>query len=106
MLQRRITPGAVTTITYASTVRQTGVFTSLPADSNGDGIARADDIAAMVACCLRGGCAVPTPYQCDIDQSGGIDAADILRLIDLLNGAGEFTRAWNMAVVHDLGECD
>jgi hypothetical protein len=105
-LERRITPGAVTRITYASPTPQTGTFTSLPGDSNSDGVSAADDIAAMVHCCLIGGCATPSAYRCDINHSGGIDSADMLRVIDLHNGAGEFTRAWQNAQAHDHGECD
>jgi hypothetical protein len=30
-------------------------------------------------------------YNCDLDHSGTTTAQDLVRLIDLLNGAGEFT---------------
>jgi hypothetical protein len=53
------------------------------------------DIVAMSACCLNEFC-VPAygEYSCDIDHSGTTTAADLVRLLDLLNGAGEFTRPW------------
>ena len=107
-LNRRITPGAVTKITYTpdSDPPSTGTFISLPADSNADGVANTVDILALIDCCLNLVCTPPYgDYSCDIDQSLVVNSADILRLIDLLNGAGAFDRAWNLTTVHDEGEC-
>jgi hypothetical protein len=98
-LNRRITPGAVTTLTYTpdAGAASTGTFTSLPADSNADGLSNTADILSLIDCCLNGVC---TPawgdYSCDIDQSLVVNSADILRLIDLLNGAGQFVQPWNL----------
>ena len=49
------------------------------------------DIGSLIDCCLNETC-TPTwgIYSCDIDRSGKVGAADLLRLIDLLNGAGAF----------------
>ncbi|UCE59544.1 MAG: hypothetical protein JSU63_19135 [Phycisphaerales bacterium] len=107
VLDRRITPGGVTKITYTDNngIKHTGKFTSLPADVSADGISNTDDILSLIDCCLNEVC---TPawgiYSCDIDHSGVVNTADILRTIDLLNGAGSF-RSWNLATPHDDGEC-
>ncbi|UCE60987.1 MAG: hypothetical protein JSU63_04395 [Phycisphaerales bacterium] len=99
-LNRRISPGAVTTLTYTpdAGAASTGTFTSLPADSSADGVSNTADILSLIDCCLN---AVCTPawgvYSCDIDQSAVVNTADILRLIDLLNGAGQFVQPWNLA---------
>lgn len=109
-LDRRITPGAVTTVTYASTSDNTivtGRFTSLPADSSNSGVSSTADILSLIDCCLNQVCEPPFGiYSCDIDHSQVHNTADILRLIDLLNGAGQFAREWNLAMVDDNGECD
>jgi len=93
-LLRRITPGAVTTITYESTVPQTGTFTSLPADSDESGDSSTADIAALIACCYNGGCPSPSKYSCDIDHSGSITGEDALRLVDLLSDVEVFKGPW------------
>jgi hypothetical protein len=118
-LQRRITPGALTEITYKSWSGATevaGEFTSLPGDTGADGISgthsgndeipRTEDITVLFNCCLNETC---TPafgnYSCDIDHSGDATSADILRLIDVLNGAGEFLMPWDGQSPHNDGEC-
>ncbi|UCE60885.1 MAG: hypothetical protein JSU63_03870 [Phycisphaerales bacterium] len=107
-LMRRITPGAVSTITYTDRTGsvQTGTFVSLPGDSNADGVSNTADILSLIDCCLNLVC---TPahgdYSCDIDHSAAVNSADILRLIDLLNGAGHFFMPWNLASPYDGGEC-
>ena len=110
ILSHPITPGAVTVITYESTSGNTvdkARFTSLPADSNADGVSCSGDILRLIDCCLNEVCEPPFGiYSCDIDQSEVTNSADILRLIDLLNGAGQFIREWNFAEPHDHGECD
>ncbi|UCE60794.1 MAG: hypothetical protein JSU63_03395 [Phycisphaerales bacterium] len=107
-LLRRITPGAVSKVTYTDDggSRHTGTFVSLPADSSADGVSNTADILSLIDCCLNAVCVPPWGiYSCDIDQSLVVNTADILRLIDLLNGAGQFTRRWNLASPHDNGEC-
>ncbi|UCE59602.1 MAG: hypothetical protein JSU63_19430 [Phycisphaerales bacterium] len=107
-LNRRITPGAVTKVTYTpvSDPVSAGTFVSLPADSNGDGVSNTSDILSLIDCCLNAVC-TPTHglYSCDIDQSEIVNTADILRLIDLLNGAGQFVKPWNLESEYDGGEC-
>ncbi|UCE62286.1 MAG: M4 family metallopeptidase [Phycisphaerales bacterium] len=106
-LARGLTPGAVTKITYqGNTASATGSFTSLPADSNADGLSNTSDILSLIDCCLNEVCTPPyDKYSCDIDRSDVVNTADILRLIDLLNGAGAFLRGWNLESPYDGGEC-
>ncbi len=113
--ERRITPGAVTKITYTSwsgATEETGIFTSLPGDTGADGTSgyagglATRDVITLVACCLNQSCTPPfDEYSCDIDHSGAVTGADVLRLIDLLNGSGEFLRMWDGQSAHDDGEC-
>lgn len=62
----------------------------LPADVMNDRVAGAQDIAALAA--NLDGEVVPAfrPWQCDADRSGVCGPADILRAVDLLNGAAAF----------------
>lgn len=96
-LLRAITAGAVTTIRYArssSEVRyifqpgnvdgpDTGGSPSSTDFSNGD------DVTRLIACLGQNPLAYCNTYVMDINQSGGHTAADVLALIDLLNGAAE-----------------
>jgi hypothetical protein len=100
-LRRPISAGGVTTITYQADggASYTGTFTFHPANVNGDGLADADDVATLVACCLNQVCEPglspeEKPYRCDIDRSGNITPADMLRAIDLLNGGDQYAE-WN-----------
>jgi hypothetical protein len=95
-LNRPITAGAVTTLTYRSYdgTETTASFTSHPANVNADSYAAPTDILALLD---RLNNVRPVPwglYSCDLDHSGVCDQVDILCLIDLLNGAAALT-AWN-----------
>jgi hypothetical protein len=98
-LARPVTAGAVTTVTYTdhSCGSTVGAFTSHPANVNGDGVADGADVTAFVGCCLNQQCtpemSAQKTYRCDIDQNGTIAPTDLLREIDLLNGA-ETHNAW------------
>lgn len=95
-LDRPITPGAVTTISYYGDEGSTGTgrFTSHPGNVDGDGEAGPADIAALIDH-LDGVDPLPWGlYGCDVDHSGDCGPGDVLRVIDLLNGAGEFV-PWN-----------
>lgn len=88
-LSRIIGPGAWTTITHAAT--GAGVRIGyLPGDANADGLACPIDILAIID--NLSGQVDPTfeMCQCDIDRSEVCASADILRLIDLLNGADAY----------------
>ena len=92
-LDRPITAGALTELTYtsATSVSQTGQFWALPGDTDGNKTCDPADIDAWLGCMNSGVCA---EWQTDINRSGVTNAQDLLRLIDLLNGAHAFT-AWN-----------
>ena len=62
----------------------------LPADASQDGLSAASDINALInSINLVPGFVLPL-HATDINRSGQVNGQDILRLIDLLNGAGEF----------------
>lgn len=95
VLDRPITTNAITTIEYAGGGDWVQ-FTSHPANVNANAMADADDVAAFTDCCLDATCEPPaTPVNCDIDRSGAATLADLLTLIDLLNGADTFDPAEN-----------
>jgi hypothetical protein len=90
-LVRPIAAGEVGTLSYTSytgATAVTGVFTSHPADTDGDGTSAPADILAVIDS-LNG--VVPLPdARGDVDRDGTQAPADILRVIDLLNGAAAF----------------
>lgn len=92
-LQRPITPGAVTTITYVGSGAM-GTFVAHPSNVNSDSAAAPSDILDLVD--NLNGVRIPplNIWQCDIDRSSVCLPADILTEIDLLNGANGF-RVWN-----------
>ena len=97
MLARPITPGEITSITYTDGLgtASTGCFAAHPGNVNGDGAADPDDISALIDV-LNGDALSPWGiYSEDIDHSGRLTPADLLRGIDLLNGAGPFAPGWN-----------
>ncbi|MFQ5590438.1 MAG: hypothetical protein ACE5HE_04665 [Phycisphaerae bacterium] len=96
-LNRRISPGAITQISYAGapTGTRKGTYVSLPGDSNGDHIADSRDLATLVNCCLDGSCTPPHGvYSCDINHSGLTTSEDLVRQVDLFNAGGAFTTSW------------
>lgn len=91
-LARPITPGAVTRIAYnpCGGPPQVATFIFHPSNVNGDSTAAPVDVISIINC-LNG---LPPKENCpwgihsmDIDQSGVFGPSDILRVIDLLNGA-------------------
>lgn len=93
-LQRAIAHGEVATITYDNTALNgstvvAATFIYHPADvNNGDHTSNADDISALIES-LDGTTPLPNE-RADVNRDGQQGPADILRLIDLLNGAGAF----------------
>ena len=64
---------------------------TVPANANQDAISNASDITAIInAINLVPGFVLPI-YAADMNRSDVVNGQDILRLIDLLNGAGEFS---------------
>ncbi len=92
-----LTPGTATRVTYTSTsgcTDETATFTAHPGDVNADGQSNARDILALVDCCLNKVCTPPHGNaSCDINRSQFSNATDLIRLIDLLNGAAGY-RPW------------
>jgi hypothetical protein len=93
VLHHAISAGGVTTIGYAAgsdVVR----YIAHPANTNADSASTPLDILFLINC-LNG---VQTPphglYSLDIDHGGLPGPTDILRTIDLINGAGAFD-PWN-----------
>ena len=99
-------PGTLTEITYWSDlgIMFTGSFAYLPGDVNGDRLTAIGDINALIDC-LNYTVAPPCEiWQTDIDRSGLPGASDILREIDLLNGASPFD-TWITETVPFPGSC-
>ncbi len=97
VLDRPLYPGEVARLKYTDAAG--GVVGSsvmvLPGDVNGDGVSDATDVKRMLGV-LRGDVAsVWGIYSEDIDRSGALSPADLLRLIDLLQGAQAYSPGWN-----------
>ncbi len=87
ILSRAITPKAWTTVTH--TASGTSISLGfLPGDSDGNGIAEEIDLQVLFD--ALNGVSDPPIWTIDIDRSGKLAPADILRLIDLLNGGGPY----------------
>ena len=70
----------------------------LPGDANGDGTSGLGDVYEMLDN-LNGRREPPMAmWQCDLDRSGFCKPADILRAVDLLNGASTYA-PWNGEVI-------
>ncbi|MCH8147286.1 MAG: hypothetical protein IH987_04725, partial [Planctomycetes bacterium] len=88
-LNDKILPGGWTCISHPASPGE-WCMGYLPADASQDGLSAAGDIIALInAINLVPGFERPL-YASDIDRSGLLLGTDILRLIDLLNGAGDF----------------
>jgi len=102
-LDRPITAGACTSITYYSTESQN--YIALPGDVGADGASTAADVLVLIDV-LNGRSVAPFgEYSTDVDRSGASNAADILAVIDLLNGAGCFDRWNNVSAPLTCGPC-
>lgn len=67
----------------------------LPGDVDGNGVSNAGDVAALRNSLSQGGAMTSTlAISADIDRSGALTTFDLIREVDLLNGANT-TRAWN-----------
>jgi len=98
VLERPITPGKITTISYTGDAIPgdaiPGVFTFQPANVNNDAVSDANDVLALIDLLNGAGSAPWGTYSSDINHSGETTSADVLRVIDLLNGAESFNE-WN-----------
>ena len=89
VLADRIPPGEWTCIEHVESGNR-WCAGYLPGDANQDRLVTAGDINALIdSINLVPGRVLPN-YASDMNRSGVTTTADILRLIDLLNGAGEF----------------
>ncbi|MHC5109152.1 MAG: S8 family peptidase [Planctomycetota bacterium] len=87
ILDGPINPLAWTSIRHRIT--DTGVRIGfLPSDINSDGVANADDLAALIGG-LDGEDQL-AEWQSDLDRNGVLEPEDLLRAIDLLNGGGSY----------------
>lgn len=90
-------PGACTTIRHIPSGWAT-TLGFLPGDVNGDGRSGTRDILTLIDH-INGVLDPPArTWQCDTDRSGACDVLDILRLVDVLNGA-HMDHAWNGATL-------
>ncbi|MHC5108257.1 MAG: hypothetical protein ACYTHJ_00085 [Planctomycetota bacterium] len=103
VLQRPLTPGATTTVTYVG-ANDTGAIVVHPGNVNGDVIADGADVVAMTACLDDAAACVHGTASCDTDRDGVCGPDDLLRLIDLLNGAEMFT-PWLDTPLPGTGTC-
>jgi hypothetical protein len=96
-LNRPITPGEVTGITYTDVyrIRTTGHFIAHPGNVNGDNVADPGDIVALIGIINRDSVSPWGTLSEDLDHSGSLAPGDILALIDLLNGGDTFAPGWN-----------
>lgn len=83
VLTDMLEPGAWTTVTHVPSGSSTRIG-FLPGDVNGNKASNVADVAALVAI-LDG--ASNTEWSSDIDRSGSVTAADLITLVDVLNGA-------------------
>ncbi len=93
MLTDTIEPGAWTCVVHAPTGTRS-CLGSLPGDVNSDGYSGPADILRLIDNFNDQVVPELENWQSDIDRSGAPNALDILPLIDLLNGAGDF-EPWN-----------
>jgi len=91
ILDDKIAPGRWTCIGHADSGNQ-WCMGYLPADANQDGMSSIGDINALIDSLNRIPGAERPSHATDINRSGITNAQDLLRLIDLLNGAGEFSQ--------------
>ena len=88
ILDHAIASGAVTTIRYEGDGSYVS-YLAHPGNVDGDAFADATDIGVLIDG-VTGATAVPELLAGDVDRSGAVAPADILRLIDLLNGADDY----------------
>ncbi len=107
-LDRPLLPGHLAKVQYtdASGGMVETSFTTLPGDVNADGLSDPFDVAALLEVFLGKRTSAWGIYSEDIDHSGAPGPADLLRLIDLLQGAEAFTPGWHgRGVAPDTGAC-
>ncbi len=84
-----IPPGECTTITFTGTSPvQRLQYQSQPGNVNYDALTNTQDVLSLVAAINNGAAAAPANLaRYDVNRSGGVNTADLLRVVQLLNGA-------------------
>ncbi|MCH7840823.1 MAG: hypothetical protein IID38_11395 [Planctomycetes bacterium] len=95
-LDRPITPGACTTLSYTdnNNVTTTASFISHPGNVNADGTSNGADIQFLLDVLSAIQVAPWGLYSTDVDLSGGMVFPDVLGEIDILNGNGPCLEPW------------
>ena len=98
-LNRPITPGAVSAITYTDddSVRSTATYTAHPGNVNGDLTASATDIGNLINRLNGVNPGINAPwglFSADLDRNNAVSPRDLVRLVDILNGGGAINPAW------------
>ena len=89
--RRALMPGSWTCARYRGEGGGQVCVGGLPGDVGSDGTTDAADVLDEINCLTKpGSCEL---HQCDADRSGDCATADLLRVIDLLNGSGTYV-AW------------
>jgi hypothetical protein len=103
-LNRPMTAGAVTRVTFLGMESQTADFIAHAGNVNADTVTSPLDVLALID--ALNGVVEPAwgSYSTDIDHSGISAPLDILALIDLLNGAGGDS-AWNGTPMPPQPDC-
>ena len=88
-LQQPLTTGALTELVYTPDGADAyiGSYASLPGDADGNRIVEVADLEHLINCINGLPCAL---WETDINRSDAKNSQDLLRLIDLLNGADDF----------------
>jgi hypothetical protein len=105
--RRAIAPAERATIAYtdSSGISQGLRLFALPGDANADGTTNAWDVDALLDF-LRPTFIPPWMlFSTDMDRSGRFTPIDLLRQIDLLNGAGPFAPGWMDVTVPLYEDC-
>ncbi|MCH8146956.1 MAG: thrombospondin type 3 repeat-containing protein [Planctomycetes bacterium] len=89
-LNRAITPGEATVITYQGDPVFSLTYRSHPTNVNGDSLATVVDLSALINFINEVADAPYGAYSTDIDHNGKTEELDIARAIDLLNGINSF----------------
>lgn len=107
ILVRKLTPGEITSFTYNDDKggTTTGEFIALPGDVNGDRMVCVNDVHELLEIVKGLKQSVWGNFSADIDHSGSIHPADILQLIDLMNGAGAYAPWLNATVLTEDAQC-
>ncbi|MFQ5495525.1 MAG: hypothetical protein ACE5EX_09105 [Phycisphaerae bacterium] len=113
-LARPMAAGEVTKLSFlhGNGSTDSAQYTSHPANVDGGPLADAADVTELTDRLRDGGLpagcttALCRRYRMDLDRSGTIGPADLLRLIDLLRGAnGGFSPSWENSSLPGCGIC-